>query len=42
MKVNYSLTLVSTTFGIIAVVLLYKGMAQFRKSMEHKDEWHNA
>jgi MFS family permease len=42
MKIHYSLSLVSTVFGSIAAFLLYKGMGQFRRSLEHKDEWHKA
>lgn len=36
-----SLILVSTTFGIVASVLLYFGMRHFRKSMQHLQEWQN-
>lgn len=41
MKLHYSLALVSTLFGALSMYLLYKGMGHFRKSMEHKEEWHN-
>lgn len=41
MKVHYSLALVSTAFGVIATFLLWKGMGQFRRSLDHLEEWHS-
>lgn len=36
-KLNWSLAIVSTVAGLLASFLLWKGMAQFRKSMETKE-----
>jgi len=39
LKIHYSLALVSTLFGVIAAFLLWRGMAQFRRSLDHLDNW---
>lgn len=41
-KLYLSLVVVSTTFGIIASILLYLGMRHFRKSMEHLEKWQSS
>lgn len=39
-KVNYSLAVLSTAAGIVACILLFLGMGQFRRSLDHLDDWH--
>jgi MFS family permease len=40
--IRYSLCIVGTTCGIVAAILLSIGLAPFRRSMQHLEDWHTS
>jgi MFS family permease len=41
-KVNYSLLVANGTANVLSIVLLLLGLAFFRRSLDHRDQWHKA
>lgn len=42
LKINYSLVLIGGVANVVAILLLFFGLSQFRKSIVFRDHWHNS